>query len=156
VDIIPYFTHRKLVNWINEAGKSLGFEVKSERRRKTHGKIFQMDSMWFKNQRLFAFLEAEKRWEINHIIGHLMCCADYATQEKIHPFFILVFLENETNHCKRLDDTWKWLTRMVPSALKIRCLPIYTKRDEKMDRLYASTITKEFFNEKLKELIILR
>ncbi|MCK5626335.1 hypothetical protein KAI11_05715 [Candidatus Bathyarchaeota archaeon] len=156
MDIIPYFTHRKLVNWINEAGKSLGFEVKSERRRKTHGKIFQMDSMWFKNQRLFAFLEAEKRWEINHIIGHLMCCADYATQEKIHPFFILVFLENETNHCKRLDDTWKWLTRMVPSALKIRCLPIYTKRDEKMDRLYASTITKEFFNEKLKELIILR
>jgi len=153
VSSIPYFTHRKLVNWINEAGESLGFEVKSEKRRIAHGKIFQMDSLWFKNQKLFVFLEAERRWEINHIIGHLTCCADYAIQEKIHPFFILVFLENETNHCKRLDETWHWLTRMIPSTLMVKCLPIYTKRDEKRVGLHVSTITKEDFSKTIKELI---
>ncbi len=61
MSIIPYFTHRKLVNWINDAGQSLDFEVKSERRRITHGKIFQMDSMWFKNQRdSLLFLKQRK------------------------------------------------------------------------------------------------
>jgi len=150
--IIPYFTHSKLVDWIDEAGKSLGFEVKTERRSRAHGKIFQIDSLWYKNQELFAFLEAERRWEINHIIGHLTCCVDYAVQEKTQPFFVLVFLSNEANHCKRLIKTWKWLTRMLPPVLKVRCLPIYTKRDDARVGLHASTITKGAFCEKIKEL----
>jgi hypothetical protein len=104
--VTPYFTHGKLADWIDEAGKMLGYEVKHASRRKTHGKIFQIDSMWFQNQELFAFVEAEKRWEMNHIIGHLTCCADYAFQEQANPFFVLVYLENEANHCKRLRNTW--------------------------------------------------
>jgi hypothetical protein len=99
---IPYFTHGRLVEWIDEAGKTLGFTVKSETRRKTHGKIFQIDSMWFNDHKFVAFVEAETRWEMNHIIGHLTCCIDYALQEKVQPFFILVFLENEAEHCSRL------------------------------------------------------
>jgi len=141
-----------LVDWIDEAGKTLGFEVKSERRSRAHGKIFQIDSMWFKNQRLFAFLEAERRCEMNHIIGHLTCCVDYAVQEKAVPFFILVYLENEADHCKRLKKTWSWLIRMLPPVLKIRCLPIYTKKSERRVGLHASTITKEVFCDKIKEL----
>jgi len=43
---MPYFTHGKLVEWI-DAGRTLGFEVKSDKRRKAHGKIFQIDSMWY-------------------------------------------------------------------------------------------------------------
>lgn len=141
-----------MVDWIDEAGKALGFEVKSERRVETHGKIFQIDSMWFKNRELFAFFEAERRWEMNHIIGHLTCCVDYALQENANPFFVLVFLENEYNHCKRLKETWNWLTRMLTPVLSVKCLPIYIKRGDKRDGLHASTITKEAFCEKIKEL----
>jgi len=150
--VIPYFTHSKLVDWIDEAGKTIGFEVKSERRSSAHGKIFQIDSRWYKNQKLFAFLEAERRWEINHIIGHLTCCVDYAVQEKVHPFFVLVYLENEADHCKRLKKTWSWLTRMLPSVLKVRCLPIYTKKGDARVGLHVSQITKKAFSEKIKEL----
>ena len=131
----------------------MGFEVKSERRIRSHGKIFQIDCMWFKNQKLFAFLEAEKRWEANHIIGHLTCCVDYAVQEKAEPFFVLVFLENESDHCIRLIRTWKWLTRMLPPVLKVRCLPIYTKGDNTRVGLQASKITEDAFCTKIKELI---
>lgn len=140
------------MDWIDEAGKTLGFEVKSESRRKAHGKIFQIDSMWYKNHELFAFFEAERRWEMNHIIGHLTCCVDYAIQEKAHPFFVLVYLENEADHCKRFKNAWEWLTRMLPPFLKVRCLPIYTKREDKRDGLHASTITKDAFYKKIKEL----
>lgn len=150
--IIPYFTHGKLVDWIDEAGRTLGFEVKSERRSEAHGKIFQIDSMWFKKRELFAFFEAERRWEMNHIIGHLTCCVDYSVQEKAHPFFVLVFLENEADHCKRLIKTWRWLTRLLPPVLKVRCLPIYTKKDDRGIGLHASSITKEDFCRKIKEL----
>ena len=77
------FTHGKLVKGINNAGTTLGFTVKSEKRQITHGKIFQIDSMWFKDQQLVAFDEAERRWKTNHIIGHLTCCIDYALQEAV-------------------------------------------------------------------------
>lgn len=131
----------------------LGFEVKKEKRRSAHGKIFQIDSMWFKNHQLFAFLEAEKRWELNHIIGHLICCVDYAVQEKITPFFLLVYLETETNHCKRLLNTWTWLTRMIPPVLEVRCLPICIKKNVHPDAIHASTITKKALCNKILELI---
>lgn len=72
-----------MINWIDEAGRSLGFQVETERRQKTHGKIFQIDSTWFKDSKFVAFVEAERRWDINHIIGHLVCCADFASQERI-------------------------------------------------------------------------
>jgi len=149
---LPYFTHSKLVNWIDEAGTTLGFEVKSEKRSKVHEKIFQIDSMWFKEKELFAFFEAEIRWEMNHIIGHLTCCVDYAIQEKVKPFFVLVFLENEADHCKRLANTWEWLKRMLPAALKFKCLPIYTKRSEKRSGLHVSTITQQAFCERIMRL----
>ena len=84
---MPFFTHDKLVKWINNAGTTLGFTVKSAKRHITHGKIFQIDSMWFKDQQLVAFVEAERRWETNHIIGHLTYCIDYALQEDVQPFF---------------------------------------------------------------------
>ena len=142
-----------MVDWIDEAGKNLGFEVRSERRSKTHGKIFQMDSMWFKNREIFAFFEAERHWEINHIIGHLTCCVDYALQENIHPFFVLVFLENEYDHCIILNESWNWLTRLLPPVLKLKCLPIYIKRGDKRDGLHSSRITEEAFCEKIKELV---
>lgn len=149
---MPYFTHGKLVEWI-DAGRTLGFEVKSDKRRKAHGKIFQIDSMWYKNQELFAFFEAETKWEINHIIGHLVCCLDYAVQEKVEPFFILVFLENEAYRCKRLVNTWRWLAGRFPLVLNIRCLPIYMKKNEKRFGLHASTVTMRAFCKKIKELI---
>jgi hypothetical protein len=150
---IPYFTHGKLANWIDEAGRALGYMVKRESRRKTHGKIFQIDSMWFQNRKLVAFVEAEKRWEMNHIIGHLICCTDYAVQEKAHPFFILVYLENEANHCVRLRNTWQWLTRMIPAALKVKCLPIYMRKNETRQGLHASVLTPEAFRNTIKEII---
>jgi len=77
---------------------------------------------------------------------------DYAVQDKTQPFFVLVFLSNKAYHCKRLIKTWKWLTRMLPPVLKVRCLPIYTKRDDARVGLHASTITKGAFCEKIKEL----
>ncbi len=49
-----------MVDWIDEAGKALGFEVKSERRSRAHEKIFQIDSMWYKNQKLFALLKLKE------------------------------------------------------------------------------------------------
>ena len=153
---MPYFTHRKLVDWIDEAGKTLGYVVKSEKRRKTHGKIFQIDSMWFNDQQtLFAFFEAETRWEMNHIIGHLTCCTDYALQENVRPLFILVFLENDADHCIRLRKTWAWLTRpsLLPQVLRIQCLPIYMKSNEKRSGLHVRTITQKAFAQKIDELI---
>ncbi len=45
------------MDWIDAAGKALGFEVRRERRSQAHGKIFQIDSMWLKNRELFAFLK---------------------------------------------------------------------------------------------------
>ena len=142
------------MDWIVAAGKTLGFEVKRERKSSAHGKIFQIDSTWFRNRELFAFVEAERRWEINHIIGHLTCCVDYAVQEKVSPFFILIFLENEADHCKRLTNTWAWLTRLLPPTLKVRCVPIYMKRGETRDGLHVSTITKEAFCNKIQEVTL--
>ncbi len=150
---MPFFTHGRLVKWINVAGKTLGFTVKSEKRHITHGKIFQIDSMWFKNRQLVAFVEAERRWETNHIIGHLTCCIDYALQEGVQPFFVLVFLENESDHCNRLHHTWKWLTRLLPPVLKIKCLPIYIKRNETRAGLHSATITQTTFTQQIQELI---
>jgi hypothetical protein len=150
---IPYFTHRKLVDWIVEAGTQLGFKVLRERRCTTHGKVFQIDSQWHNEQKLYAFVEAERRWEINHIISHLTCCVDYAIQENASPFFILVYLENEHDHCTRLMNTWQWLTRMLPAILKVRCLPLYTGKSETRVGLSASQITIGAFTEAMKELI---
>ena len=73
------------MDWIVEAGTQLGFKVLREHRCTTHGKVFQIDSQWHNEQKLYAFVEAERRWEINHIIGHLTCCVDYAVQVNATP-----------------------------------------------------------------------
>jgi hypothetical protein len=41
---------------------------------------------------------------------------------------------------------------MLPSVLKVRCLPIYTKKGDARVGLHVSQITKEAFSEKIKEL----
>jgi hypothetical protein len=90
---------------------------------------------------------------MNHIIGHLTCCIDYALQEEVQPFFILVFLENEADHCSRLQNTWEWLTRLLPPLLKIRCLPIFMKKNEQREGLHVATITKSEFAHKIQSMI---
>jgi hypothetical protein len=141
------------VEWIDDAGKAVGFTVKSETRRKTHGKLFQIDSLWFKDRQLVAFVEAETRWEMNHIIGHLTCCIDYALQEAVHPFFLLVFLENDADHCSRLHHTWHWLTSLLPPRLQIRCLPLLTRKNDPRDGLHVATITKHEFAHAIQRLL---
>ena len=137
-----------MVDWIDEAGRSLGFQVETESRQNSHGKIFQIDSIWFKDCELFAFVEAEKRWDINHIIGHMVCCADFASQKQAKPYFILVFLENVENHLNSLRNAWRWLKRMVPDTLEVIGLPIYIKKGDRRQGLHASTVTKrDFINE---------
>lgn len=142
-----------MVDWIDEAGRSLGFQVETESRRNAHGKIFQIDSIWFKEGRLVAFVEAEKRWDINHIIGHLVCCADFTSQEQAKPHFILVFLKNAANHSNRLMNVWRWLKRIVPDNLEIRCLPIYIKKGDRRQGLHASTIEEEDFINEIKRIL---
>jgi hypothetical protein len=142
-----------MIEWIATAGQRLGFHVETERRRKTHGKIFQIDTTWFKAGQLTAFVEAEKRWDINHIIGHLACCADFAHHEQITPYFLLVFLENAANHSNRLRNTWTWLQRLVPPSLEVRDLPIYLKKNDPRPGLHASTITMEEFTAELDKLV---
>jgi hypothetical protein len=153
LDKIPYFTHKRMINWIDEAGRSLGFQVQTERRQKTHGKIFQIDSTWFKDSKLVAFVEAERRWDINHIIGHLVCCADFASQERNKPYFILVFLENASNHSNRLDSVWRWLKRFVPDTLKVRGPPIFIKKEYERVGLHASKVTIKGFTNEIRQLV---
>lgn len=142
-----------MVDWIGEAGRSLGFQVETERRQISHGKIFQIDSTWFKGDELVAFVEAERRWDINHLIGHLVCCADFASEEKYRPYFVLVFLENASSHSNRLDRVWRWMKRFVPDTLKVRELPIFIKKEDIREGLHASTVTKKGFTNEIRQLI---
>lgn len=140
---MPYFAHKRMIEWINEAGRNLGFRVESEKRQNTYGKIFQIDSTWFDDSKLVAFVEAERRWDINHIMGHLVCCADFANQEKYKPYFILVFLENASSYSNRLDGAWRWLKRLVPDTLIVRGLLVFIKKGDEREGLHASTVTKK-------------
>ena len=150
---MPFFTHDKLVKWINNAGTTLGFTVKSAKRHITHGKIFQIDSMWFKDQQLVAFVEAERRLgnESHHRAPHLLYRLCVARGRST--LLLLVFLENESDHCTRLCHTWKWLTRLLPPVLKTKGLPIYIKRNETRSGLHSATITHTKFTQQIQEMI---
>jgi len=150
---MPYFTHKKMVQWISDAGVQLGFQVQTERRSKTKGKTFQIDSTWSKDGKVAAFVEAEHRWETNHIIGHLTCCSVYAQQENIKPKFILVYLENRGQLSKRLSSTWRWLREFLPDTLEVKALPIHVSKEKDQDGLHASNITKEDFSKELNHLM---
>ena len=150
---MPYFTHKRMVEWVGDAGVKLGFQVKTERRSKINGKVFQIDSTWGREGKLIAFVEAERRWEINHIIGHLTCCSVFAEQEKVRPYFVLVFLEKGAGLSKRLESTWRWLKGFLPDSLEVRSLPIHVEKDGKPEGLHASTVTREDFAKEFARLI---
>lgn len=151
---MPYFTHKKMVQWISEAGVQLGYQVQTERRSRINGKIFQIDCTWVKNGTLTAFVEAEHRWETNHIIGHLTCCSAYAQHENIKPYFILVYLENGAKLSNRLYGTWRWLQEFLPSTLVVKALPIEISKDiGDQQGILASTITKDEFAQELERVM---
>ena len=151
---MPYFTHKKMVQWISEAGIQLGYQVQTERRSRINGKVFQIDCAWVKNGKVSAFVEAEHRWETNHIIGHLTCCSAYAHHENIKPYFILVYLENGAKLSKRLYNTWKWLQEFLPPSLVVKALPIQISKDNEDQRgLRASRITKDEFAQEFERLM---
>lgn len=55
------------MDWNDDTGKSLSFEVNRKRRSRVRRKALQIDSIGYKNQTIFSFPEAEKRRKMDQI-----------------------------------------------------------------------------------------